>query len=154
MTGVHQIRNFSWQTLLIGLGSGLSFALTSLWVREASLTLASDYLLSAGWVLFAVISLEAVMLLLYLAIVQRETLLKLWQRPKLTIATSIFSFLGSFGWFNAMSLKDVAFVKTVGQIEVVLMLMVSYFIFKERLKPQDLLGLVLVVIAGVLVVWG
>ena len=154
MTGVSKLQGFSWQTLAIGLGSGLSFALTSLWVREASLTLNSDFLLSAGWVLFAVISLEAVMLLVYLAIAQRETLVKLWQRPKLTIATSIFSFLGSFGWFNAMSLKDVAFVKTVGQIEIVLMLMVSYFIFKERLKAQDLLGLVLVVMAGVLVVWG
>ncbi|MGX2949583.1 EamA family transporter [Ursidibacter sp. B-7004-1] len=154
MTGVTQLRYLSWQTLLIGIGSGLSFAFTSLWVREASLQLNSGYLLSAAWVLFAVISLEALLLLIYLGLFERSTLQKLWQQPKFAIATSLFSFLGSFGWFNAMSLNDVAFVKTVGQIEILVMLMISYFIFKERLKSQDLIGIFLIVLAALLVVWG
>ncbi|MGX3020334.1 EamA family transporter [Ursidibacter sp. B-7004-1] len=154
MMGVTQLRYLSWQTLLIGIGSGLSFAFTSLWVREASLQLNSGYLLSAAWVLFAVISLEALLLLIYLGLFERSTLQKLWQQPKFAIATSLFSFLGSFGWFNAMSLNDVAFVKTVGQIEILVMLMISYFIFKERLKSQDLIGIFLIVLAALLVVWG
>ena len=154
MTGVTQLRYLSWQTLLIGIGSGLSFALTSLWVREASLQLHSDFLLSAAWVLFSVISLEALLLLIYLGLFERSTLQKLWKQPKFSIATSLFSFLGSFGWFNAMSLNDVAFVKTVGQVEILVMLMISYFIFKERLKSQDLIGIFLIVLAALLVVWG
>lgn len=154
MTGSANLRYVSWKTFLIGCGSGLSFALTSLWVREASLQLNSHYLLSAAWVLFSVITFEAIILLFYLALRDKSTLMKLLQRPKLAIATSIFSFGGSFGWFNAMSLNDVAFVKTVGQIEVFFMLMISYSIFKERLKRQDLLGLALIVIAALLVVWG
>lgn len=154
LTGASNFRQVSWQTLLIGLGSGLSFALTSLWVREASLQLNSHYLLSAAWVLFSVISLEAILLVGYLSLKDRETLIKLLKRPKLAIATSLFSFLGSFGWFNAMSLNDVAFVKTLGQVEVFFMLLISYFIFKERLKIQDMTGLILIVIAAVLVVWG
>lgn len=154
MTGSANLRYVSWKTFLIGCGSGLSFALTSLWVREASLQLNSHYLLSAAWVLFSVITFEAIILLFYLALRDKSTLMKLLRRPKLAIATSIFSFGGSFGWFNAMSLNDVAFVKTVGQIEVFFMLMISYSVFKERLKRQDLLGLVLIVIAALLVVWG
>ncbi|WP_373817954.1 EamA family transporter [Glaesserella sp.] len=154
MTGASNLRYVSWKTLLIGCGSGLCFSLTSLWVREASLQLNNHYLLSAAWVLFSVITFEAVILLTYLAIREKETLIKLLQRPKLAVTTSIFSFLGSFGWFNAMSLNDVAFVKTVGQIEVLFMLMISYGIFKERLKTQDLVGLALIVLAALLVVWG
>lgn len=134
------------------MASGLCFALTSLWVREASLQLNSHYLLAAAWVLFSVITLEAVGLTLYLTIRDRQTLVKFFRYPKLGILTSIFSFLGSFGWFNAMSLNHVAFVKTLGQIEIFFILGISYFIFKERLKIQDFLGLILVVVAAVLVV--
>lgn len=153
MTGVNNLRQFSWKTLLLGLGSGLSFALTSLFVREASLLLDLPALVSASWVLFCVISLQALSLTLYLWIKQRDTLIKLMRYPALTIATSVFSFFGSVGWFSAMSLQHVAFVKTVGQIEVLFMLMISFFIFKERLKQQDLIGLLLIVIAAILVVW-
>ncbi|MBV6523649.1 hypothetical protein HT665_03260 [Ursidibacter maritimus] len=52
-----------------------------------------------------------------------------------------------------MSLNDVAFV-TVGQIEIPVMFMISYFIFKERLNSQDLVGIFLIVAAALLVVWG
>ena len=52
-----------------------------------------------------------------------------------------------------MSLNHVAFVKTLGQVEIFLILMISSFIFKERLKLQDFVGLILVVVAAILVVW-
>lgn len=154
LTGIRQLRYISWKTLMLGFGSGLGFALTSLWVREASLQLHIHYLFSAAWVLFSVITLETIMLVIYLLIKDRPTLIGLLQRPKLAIATSVFSFLGSFGWFNAMSLNDVAFVKTLGQVEVFFMLMISHFIFKEKLKINDITGLILIVIAAVLVVAG
>lgn len=152
MTGSGNLRQLSWKTLYLGVASGLCFALTSLWVREASLQLQSHYLLAAAWVLFAVITLEAVGLTLYLAIRQPQTLRQFFRYPKLGILTSLFSFLGSFGWFNAMSLNHVAFVKTLGQIEIFFIFAISYFIFKERLKIQDFMGLILVVVAAILVV--
>lgn len=152
MTGSGNFRQLSWKTLFLGIASGLCFALTSLWVREASLQLNSHYLISAAWVLFIVISFEAVLLVLYLSLFQPKTLQKFFQFPKLGILTSLFSFLGSFGWFNAMSLNHVAFVKTLGQIEIFFILAISYFIFKERLKIQDFAGLILVIIAAILVI--
>lgn len=153
MTGATALRQLSWQTLWIGLGSGLSFALTSLWVREASLLLELPSLIAASWVLFCVITFEAILLLGYLALKERQTLVKLWQHPALAITISIFSFFGSLGWFSAMSLQHVAFVKTVGQIEILFMLFISLFIFKEKLRKPDLVGLGLTVIAAILVVW-
>lgn len=152
MTGGGNFRQLSWKTLLLGIASGLCFALTSLWVREASLQLNNHYLVSAAWVLFTVISFEAILIVLYLSLFQRDTLQKFFQYPKLGILTSLFSFLGSFGWFNAMSLNHVAFVKTLGQIEIFFILGISYFIFKERLKIQDIIGLLLVILAAVLVI--
>lgn len=153
MAGVEKLSQFSWQTLIVGLLSGLSFALTSLWVREASLLLDSDQLVSAAWVLFWVILTEAVLLSLYLLIFERDTWVKLLQNYKMAMMVSLFSFLGSLGWFSAMSLQHVAFVKTVGQIEIFFMLMISLFIFREKLKKEDILGLILIALAAILVVW-
>ena len=153
LTGATSIQSLSVRTLALGLGSGLAFALTSLWVREASLTLGLPFLPAAAWVLFFVITTQTIVLLVYLALNDKTTLVKLWQRPQLTLATSFTSCLGSLGWFTAMSLQAVAYVKTLGQVEVLFTLLISVLVLKEQLKRQDLLGLTLIVLAAVLVMW-
>lgn len=152
LTGASSIQSLSAKTLALGLGSGLAFTLTSLWVREASLSLNLPLLPAAAWVLFFVISTQTLMLMFYLALNDKTTLIKLWQRPKLTLATSFTGCLGSLGWFTAMSLEAVAYVKTLGQIEVLFTLLISVFVLNEKLKKQDLLGLVLIMLAAVLVI--
>ena len=145
---------FSVSTLAIGVGSGLSFAITSLLVREASLELENlPFLHRAGWVLCFVIGLQCISMLLYLGLFSRHTLQAMWQRLGLTFKVSICSFLASLGWFSAMSMQTVALVKTLGQIEILFSLLISAFFFKEKLARTDHLGLVLVVIAAMLVIW-
>lgn len=141
------------RTILIGLACGLSFALTSLWVREASLTLSTPFPHRAAWVLVSVISLQAIGLILYLAIFDKNSLLALWQRPRLTLLTSISSCLGSIGWFSAMSLTAVPYVKTLGQIEVFFTMLISVFWLKQPVKRNDAIGLILIAIAAILVMW-
>jgi drug/metabolite transporter (DMT)-like permease len=125
MTNPGALRDVSFGTLLTGLGSGLAFALTTLWVREASLLLGLPFLYSAAWVLLCVIATQTLMLLAWLLLREPYTLIVLWQRPKLVFAISLFSCIGSLGWFTAMSLETVALVKTLGQIEVLFTLMIS-----------------------------
>lgn len=147
------LRQVSWRVLALGLGSGLCFALTSLWVRQAALALPLPALPAAAWVLASVLILQTLLLLAWLICRDRAALRQLLARRKLALATSIASFLGSLGWFSAMRLQDVAIVKTVGQIEVLFMLAISAVYFKEKLQKQDGLGLALIVIAALLVVW-
>jgi len=147
------IKTFSWPVLLLGLASGLAFALTSLWVRQASLVLGLPFPHGAAWVLILVIMLQTVLLVLWLSIKDRATLVALWQRPKLTLLVSVCSCVGSIGWFTAMSLESVALVKTLGQVEVLFMLLISAFIFKEKLQKTDHWGLLLIVLAAIAVMW-
>lgn len=153
LSGLSSFKTISWPTVLIGSASGLAFALTSLWVREASLALGLPFPYGAAWVLLFVISLQTIILLLYLALRDSATLVALWRRPRLTILTSVTSCIGSLGWFTAMSLEIVPLVKTLGQVEVLFTLLISAFFFKEKLKKQDYLGLGLIVIAALLVMW-
>lgn len=153
LSGLTSIKTISWSTVLIGGASGLAFALTSLWVREASLALGLPFPYGAAWVLLFVISLQTLILLCYLALRDAQTLSALWSKPKLTLLTSVSSCIGSLGWFTAMSLETVPLVKTLGQVEVLFTLMISAWFFNEKLKQQHYLGLGLIVVAAILVMW-
>lgn len=153
MSAKQGLRSLSLNTALIGLACGTSFALTSLWVREASLCLNIGFPHSAAWVLLFVISLQTLVLVSYLSLKDKSTLTALWQRPKLTLLTSTASCLGSIGWFSAMSLQAVPYVKTLGQVEVFFMILIATFWLKEKVKIKDMLGLVLIAMAAILVMW-
>ncbi|QYJ92927.1 DMT family transporter [Shewanella spartinae] len=142
------------QVLLLGLACGSAFALTSLWVREASLVLTLPFPHSAAWVLFWVISVQTVILLLFLYLQDRQTLAALWRRPKLTLAISVTSCLGSIGWFSAMALQAVPYVKTLGQVEVFFTLIVAGSYLKQKVKPKEMTALLLIAVAVILVIWG
>ncbi|MGR6838137.1 EamA family transporter [Aliivibrio wodanis] len=145
------LRSLSLKTALIGLACSTSFALTSLWIREASLTLDLPFPHRAAWVLLLVILLQTVLLLSYMLLSDRKTLKAMFTKPKLVIMTSIASFIGSLGWFSAMSLQTVPLVKTLGQVEVFFTMLISFFWLKEGIKRKDIVALILIAIAAVLV---
>lgn len=145
------LRSLSLKTALIGFTCSTSFALTSLWIREASLTLDLPFPHRAAWVLLLVILLQTVLLLAYMLLSDRKTLKAMFTKPKLVIMTSIASFIGSLGWFSAMSLQTVPLVKTLGQVEVFFTMLISFFWLKEGVKRKDIVALILIAIAAVLV---
>tara|TARA_R110000744_G_scaffold63572_1_gene130790 strand:+ start:45037 stop:45936 length:900 start_codon:yes stop_codon:yes gene_type:complete len=146
------VRHISWPTLSLGLASGLCFALTTLWVREASLMTKLPFLHSAAYVLFWVLLVQTIIMLVWLLLRSPKTLLALWARPKLVFIISLCSFVGSVGWFTAMSLETVALVKTLGQVEIFFTLLISAKWFKEKLQRSDKLGLALILLGALLVI--
>ena len=53
-----------------------------------------------------------------------------------------------------MSLEHVAYVKTLGQVEVFFTMLISYLWLKQPVKRRDSLGLLLIAIAAIAVMWG
>ena len=60
------------------------------------------------------------------------------------------SALGSIGWFTAMTIERVSFVKALAQVEFIFALFVSIVVFKERPTRVEILGMVLIA-AGIVV---
>ncbi|HLJ62848.1 MAG TPA: EamA family transporter, partial [Stellaceae bacterium] len=58
---------------------------------------------------------------------------------------------GSACWFTAMTLQEVAYVRTLGTIELLFTLLSSYLLFKERPSRAELVGVALVLAGTVLV---
>ena len=151
LSGITNIKHFSLKTAMLGLACGTAFALSSSWIREASLSSGLAFPYSAAWVLLLIISLQTIMLCAYIAVQERSTFAAMWKHKKTTSAVSFFSCIGSIGWFSAMSLQHVAYVKTLGQVEVFFTILISVLWLKQPLKHHDSAGLLLIAIAAVLV---
>ena len=143
----------SLKTVGIGLACGSCFALTSLYVREAAHMLDVPFPHSAAWVLLWVLCVQASLLLAYIAIKNPHTFTLLKQHGRATLATSLTSCLGSICWFSAMALHHVAYVKTLGQIEVLLTILIAVFWLKNPVKKHEIIGLLLIASAAVMVMW-
>ncbi len=59
------------------------------------------------------------------------------------LKTSILSFSGSVCWFAAFAFGSVIYIKAVGQLELVLALLASWFILHEKITRIEFAGIVL-----------
>ena len=143
----------SLKTVIIGLACGTCFALTSLFVREASHLLNVPFPHSAAWVLIWVLCIQTTLLVSYIAVKNRSTFIALKNNVKMTLATSIISCFSTICWFSAVSLHHVAYVKTLGQVEVLLTMLVATFWLKNKVQKHEILGLLLIAAAAILVMW-
>lgn len=134
-------------TMMMGLASGLGFALTSLSVRHAGISLGDSLITNAALTLSIVLTLQTVLLGGYMLIAHFKHLKVLMIQWRLALLVGISSVCGSIGWFTAMTLENAALVKTLGQIEFFFMLLLSTRFFKERLKRHELFAMVLIVIS-------
>ena len=153
LSGGSQKGGLSLKTVVIGLACGTCFALTSLLVREASHILVVPFPHSAAWVLLWVLCIQTIALTLYISVKNRSTFMHLKKHVRMTLATSLTSCLGSICWFSAMALHHVAYVKTLGQIEVLFTMLIAFFWLKNPVKKHEIVGLLLIAFAAILVMW-
>ncbi len=138
---------FKNESLKYGVGAGLGFALASLWIREASLSLELSRLYSASAVLLYMVLLQTAICLLYVLLRERGQIALMLSRWRSCVFIGFSSLAGSVGWFTAMSLQDAAVVKTLGQTEFVITLLISYFYFGEKISLKEYIGILLVALS-------
>ncbi len=138
-----------------GLASGLLFGFSAVGYRGASLSLESgDVLLRAFFTLSAATAVQTVSLGLWLAFRERDEIGRVLASWRVSCLVGITSMLGSIGWFIAFTLQTAAYVKAVGQIELVFTFLFSVFWLKERSTGKELIGIALIIASLALIVWG
>jgi len=149
----NRLHGISVKTMVIGLACGTCFALTSLLVREASHMLNVQHTVAAAWVLLWVLCVQAITLSGYIALTKPNVFRQLTNAKKQVLAISTVSCLGSICWFTAMALQHVALVKTLGQLEVLLTLVLSHYWLKNAVTKREIAGLLLIGLAAIFVMW-
>ena len=135
----------------VGLASGLGFAGASLFLRQASLSLGlDDWLYAAAVTLAMVLLIQTGVMSLYIVFRARDQLVAMKPNWRGCLFVGVTSVVGSAGWFTAMTVERAAYVKALGQVELLFTLALSVLFFKERSTPKELSGMALV--AGSIVV--
>lgn len=137
---------------LYGLSSGALFAITSLFLREASLSLQLPLLLSAAITLVFMVLLQSIICAIYIQLKEPVQWKKMHGLGKLCWFVGATSAFGSIGWFTAMSLQNAALVKTLGQIEFFITLAITHYYFKEKIARFEWWGMICIVASVVLVI--
>ena len=144
------VRDFLSGTLekpaLFGLASGGLFGISAVCYRGASLALGSgDFLARAGVTLVCVLVFQTLVMTAYLMVRDRAQIMCVFKEWRWTFWVGLTSMIGSAGWFTAMTLQNAAYVRALGQIELVFTLAASALFFREKTTPIEFIGIFLVV---------
>jgi drug/metabolite transporter (DMT)-like permease len=139
----------------LGLLAGAFFGLSSIGYRGATLAVdAESALFRAVVALAAVTTCQTIAMRGWLA--WREPgeagrVLRAWRS---TALVGLAGVTGSLGWFVAFALMNAAYVRSLGQVELIFSLAVSMLFFHEKVSLRELLGIGLLAagIVGIVIV--
>jgi drug/metabolite transporter (DMT)-like permease len=137
-----------------GLLAGGLFGLSAIGYRAATLAVGSPDALTRAMVALAGVTLFQTLILgTWLMLRERGEVTRVARAWRLTLPVGVTGVLGSAGWFWAFALQNAAYVRSLGQIELIFSLLVSIFLFGERPRATDLLGMALIALSIIGIVW-
>ena len=140
--------------LSFGLAAGLGLAITTLLIRESSLALNTDLLVSAAVTLVFMITVQTLISIVYVYFQDKSQLGLMLKHWRLCLFVGITSVLGSIGWFTGASFQTAAYVKALGQVEFFITLALTYRLFKEKITAAEYFGMFLIILSVViLLLW-
>ncbi len=136
---------------LTGLASGAIFAVASIGYRGAALALpGGDFVYRAGVTLAFVTAFQMLAMTLWLCWREPGQVTRALGAWRMAGPVGALSAAGSFCWFAAFALENAAYVKALGQVELIFTFLASTFYFRERSTGTEIAGIVLVA-AGIVV---
>ncbi|MFD2738405.1 EamA/RhaT family transporter [Sulfitobacter aestuarii] len=137
----------------LGIASGLLFAISAVCYRGASLAvLTPDPVLRAAITLAAVVCLQTLLMLVWLRLREPGQIGAVWAARKLALWIGLTSMGGSLCWFIAFTLQNAAYVKALGQVELILSIAASTLFFRERISGREAAGMAVLVVSILMLV--
>jgi drug/metabolite transporter (DMT)-like permease len=138
-----------------GLASGLLFGISAVCYRGATLSLESgDAVFRASVALLAATVVQTGTLGLWLVLRERGQITRVMAAWRVAVPTGLTSMLGSMGWFTAFALQTAAYVKALGQVELVFTFLFSVFWLRERSSAKEIGGIALIISSLLLIILG
>ncbi len=139
------------RTTVIGLASGALFGISAVAYRGGSHALGDPdaagnlFLINAGYTLVWATAMQTLAMLIYIRVREPGQLTKITKAWKIASIVGAAGALGSVGWFTAMTIQNAAYVRALGQIELVFTLIASTVFFREKSTKGEVFGIVLIV---------
>ncbi len=140
---------------LIGIASGAMFGISAVAYRAASLALGGEgFLMQAAFTLACVTILQTLIMTVYLMAREPGQIAAVIHNWRVASLVGLSGMLGSACWFTAMTIQNAAYVRVLGQIELVFTFIASYMFFKERTNRIEFAGILGIVIGIVVLLVG
>ncbi len=128
----------------LGIACGFLFAISAVGYRGATLSVVSDDpLLRAGVTLALVVLMQTAIMVVWLVLREPGEIARVWAARRVAVWIGLTSMGGSYCWFVAFTLQNAAYVKAVGQAELILSIAASTLFFKEVISRREWAGIAL-----------
>lgn len=136
-----RLRDMANRAAGLGLLSGVLFAVSGVCYRGASLELPlSDPLARAAITLSAVTAMQLAAMAVWLRWREAGEITAVWRARRVAGWIGLFSMAGSFCWFLAFTLQNAAYVKALGQVELILSILATSLFFREKITLREGIG--------------
>ncbi len=130
----------------LGILAGALFGLSAIGYRGATLEITHpDALLRATAALACATAFQALSMALWLRWREPGEVSRVIGAWRATLPVGVTGVLGSLGWFTAFALQNAAYVRSVGQVELVFSILISVLVFRERARTAEIIGMALLV---------
>ena len=135
---------------LIGIASGAFFGLSAISYRGASLSLGDHgFLIRAAYTLACVTVFQTLVMAVYMRLREPGQVTAVFRAWRVAAWAGVSGMIASACWFTAMTIQNAAYVRALGQIELVFTFAAAVFFFRERPNRTEVVG-ILLVIGGIL----
>lgn len=139
---------FGWtgRAAFIGIASGAFFGLSAVAYRAAALSLGGEgFLMQAAFTLAFALVFQTAVMGAYLRLREPGEFTRVLRQWRVGSLVGVSGMLASAGWFTAMTIENAAYVRAVGQVELVFTFIASHFFFRERSTALEAAGIALIV---------
>ena len=137
----------------LGLSCGILFGASAVFFRGATLHIAAeDIFAKASITLVAAILMQLAGMAFLLRWREPGQIIAVVQAWRVAAWVGLLSLFGSMAWFTAFALQNAAYVKALGQVEILASFAISVFVFGEKLGSSEALGILLLSVSVVLLI--
>ncbi len=120
--------------------------------RGAALSLnGPQFVIAAAWTLLIALTMQTFMMGVWFLMFDRPQLLNVLRQWRRAVPVGVVGMIGSVCWFTAFTLQNAAYVRALGQVELIFTFIASVFYFREKISKSELAGMALIVSAIILI---
>ena len=146
------VRGFWRLPTLIGLACAAWLGMSVVLFRAASLSLGLDsFVVAAAFTLSIVVILQSLIMGVLIALREPGQLRQVVRHWRPASLVGISGGLASIGWFSAFTLQNATYVRALGQIELLFTFAATLLFFREKVTPQETIGILLITASIIIV---
>ncbi|MFC3836369.1 EamA family transporter [Paracoccus rhizosphaerae] len=143
----------SYHALALGLIAGALFGASAIGYRAATIAVEHPQAVFRALVaLVAATGFQTLVMTIWLFLAEPGQLRIVAVRWRTVLPVGVTGVLGSLGWFTAFALQNAAYVRSLGQVELLFSILASVIVFRERLRMIDVFGMLLLSVSVVMIV--